>query len=53
MVGADRAVLAAAMFLAVTVIVAATTLRGGSPRRPAEAEVDEAIETGSLAEAMA
>ncbi len=51
--GADRAVLAAAVFLAVTVIVAATTLRGGSPRRPAEAEVDEAIETSSLAEAMA
>ncbi len=53
--GADRAILAAAIFLAVTVVIAATQLRGGNPRRQAEAEseLDEAIDAGSLAEAMA
>ena len=53
--GADRAILAAAIFLAVTVVIAATQLRGGNPRRAteAESELDEAIDAGSLAEAMA
>ena len=38
-----------------TVVIAATQLRGGNPRRQAEAEseLDEAIDAGSLAEAMA
>ena len=31
------------MFLAVTVLVAATTLSGGSPRRPAEAPVEPLV----------
>jgi predicted MFS family arabinose efflux permease len=54
-VGADRAILVAAVFLAVTVIVAATTLSGKTPRRStaSELEVEEAVDAGSLAEAMA
>jgi MFS family permease len=54
-VGADRAILAGAIFLAATVIIAATTLRGGNPRRGAqpESDLDEAVDTASLAEAMA
>jgi EmrB/QacA subfamily drug resistance transporter len=45
-VGADRAVLAAAIFLGVTVLIAATTLSGRSPRRTAPEPVDEAAEGG-------
>jgi EmrB/QacA subfamily drug resistance transporter len=45
-VGADRAILAAAIFLAVTVLIAATTLSGRSPRRPSEEPADEAAEGG-------
>ncbi len=54
-VGADRAILTGAIFLAVTVVVAATTLSGRRPNRPsdAEAQVEEAQDAASLAEAMA
>ena len=54
-VGADRAILTAAIFLAATVIIAATTLRGGNPRRGAQtdSELEEAVDASSLAEAMA
>jgi EmrB/QacA subfamily drug resistance transporter len=54
-VGADRAILASAIFLAVTVIVAATTLSGRKPVRQTEdeVEVEEAVDAAGLAEAMA
>jgi EmrB/QacA subfamily drug resistance transporter len=45
-VGADRAILAAAIFLAVTVLIAATTLSGRSPRRTSGEPADEVAEGG-------
>jgi predicted MFS family arabinose efflux permease len=52
-VGADRAILAAAIFLAVTVLVAATTLSGQKPRRTAEAPAEGGAPVATELEAAA
>jgi hypothetical protein len=52
-VGADRAILTAAIFLAVTVLVAATTLSSKSPRRRMEAAAEGSRTAAAELEAAA